>query len=124
MQVENAQYIIKKIALNNEFYKVVDGEFEENKYIDFKNLVVRKDVPIYERIARILYKLTSILNISAVKFNDITHGGFLPIEMLKYNSSIAIYIENVKEPHYETICYNFANFNIIAQEITKKPIFR
>jgi hypothetical protein len=40
--------------------------------------------------------------------------------MLKYNSSIAIYIENVKEPHYETICYNFANFNIIAQEITKK----
>jgi hypothetical protein len=47
MQVENAQYIIKKIALNNEFYKVIDGEFEENKYIDFENLVVRKDVPIY-----------------------------------------------------------------------------
>jgi hypothetical protein len=120
------------VELNKKNFKVESYEFNRlptaNKYC---NLIIRKDIGYYERVASLLCELKKINDdIDTIIFISPTHGGFLPLECSKKFKNIYLYkcenkhqaniVENIKSlnSHYDN---NLDINNIFIEKLTDIP---
>ena len=100
IEINKKKYFIEK----NEFVKIPTGD----KYC---NLIIRKNVGYYERLASLSIELLKInKNCNSLIYISPTHGGFVSIECSKHFKHI--YILNCLEQHKTNIIKNIEIHNI------------
>ena len=111
----------KIIKINNKDYWVNENEFTYEIIPKYNTLKIIKNVGLYERFGSFLSELLHINeNMNDIFFNNITHGGYIFIEMInmikemksKKINNININLINTHESQIKNIVNNIQNHKI------------
>ena len=100
----------KLVKINDEYFKVDINEFNKKYSKDFSNLDILYDLDQIEKIISIIEELSLIFDKKNILFNNISHGGYIPIKLSKIYDNI--YILNTEKNHYDNLLYNLELYRI------------
>ena len=85
----------KTVNINFEPFVVADNEYSQKYHDEFNNLNILEHLGEHERIISLLNELSNLFVEKTIYFNNISHGGYIPIKCSdNYNKVI---IESVDE---------------------------
>ena len=85
----------KTVNINYEPFFVLDNEYSQKYHDQFNNLNILEHLGEHERIISLLNELSNLFVEKTIYFNNISHGGYIPIKCSdNYNKVI---IESVDE---------------------------
>uniref|UniRef100_A0A6C0KWN6 Glycosyltransferase 2-like domain-containing protein n=1 Tax=viral metagenome TaxID=1070528 RepID=A0A6C0KWN6_9ZZZZ len=97
------------VEINKVQYNVCNDEFEKIPHTEYNNLIILKDVGLYERIISLIKNIGENVGINDCVFYNVTHGGFIPLNCSENFANI--YIKKCTEEHNLNILKNLKNRN-------------
>jgi predicted O-methyltransferase YrrM len=110
---------MREINILNKKYFVKEDEFNFINHINYNNLKIIDKLGYFEKIISFLNDLSKYLEIDNLIINNISHGGFIPINCSNQYNNIYIIIQD-----YELkILENIKNIRILDENILDKINF-
>jgi len=97
------------VEINKVQYNVCNDEFEKIPHTEYNNLIILKDVGLYERIISLITNIGESIGVNDCVFYDVTHGGFIPLNCS--DNFANIYIKKCTEEHNLNILKNLKTGN-------------
>jgi hypothetical protein len=98
------------VTFDGEKYKVLCDEFTHIPHNEYTNLLIKKDIGLFERLVSLINELRVCCDNGNIVFFNPTHGGFIPINCSKYYDKV--FIINTNDTHIDNISTNITNKNI------------
>jgi hypothetical protein len=100
------------VDINKKTYKVDNNEFAVIPHAEYNNLIIRKKVGYYERIASLLDNLRFGDDSINLLIQSPTHGGFLPIECSHHFAGVYLLGQYNSQQQKSNTNENIASHNI------------